>query len=276
MTWTATIYRVDDATTAERFGIRPRVLGGADGVWRSLRRGLPGLYARGWEGWLAGDGWRMQLSTWRDLAPTSRGAVDSIQVDVEGSGDPLPVLVDLCRRNDWHLFDDECGCFVDLDDPRSASWSSEQPASPPPPRSWAMLLVPEALRREFARREVVLVDLDGPPDPQADAPSRFPLGHADDVRARLDAALPDLRWTGRRGRLRSGHDRLDLQLRLGGLVDTLRLRVSGPGSAELIERICEPNGWSVYVPAEDTWAYVHPSSTPSAPLPDNVITLRPR
>jgi len=274
---TATIYRVDDASCAERFGIEPRVLGGAPGVWRRLRAGLPGLYARGWEGWLAGDGWRMQVSTWRHLTPSSRGAVDSIQVDVQGEGDPLPQLVQLCQSQGWSLFDDESGCFVDLDDPAGMSWNGEPPPPTPQPRTLAMMLVPDALRRELARREIVLLDLDGPADLDRDSTiARFPLGHADDVRDRIEAVIPGLRWFGRRGRASRDGTRLDLHLRPHGLIDTLRVSVSGPDADAWLAALCEANGWSALEPARREFCYLHATAREAAPpLPANVIALFP-
>ncbi|MCO4772701.1 MAG: hypothetical protein KDA24_21900 [Deltaproteobacteria bacterium] len=279
MARTATIYRVEDASRAERFGIEPQILGGATGVWKRLRRGLPGLYSRGWEGWLAGDGWKMQLSTWRQLLPSSRGAVDSIQVDVDGDGDPLPLLLELCLDQGWSLFDDETGCFVDLDDPAGMSWNGEPMPAPPPPRTLAMMLVPEALRREFSRREIVLLDLDGPPALDEDGPiHRFPLGHADDVREHLHAVMPPLRWFGRRGRAAVDGTRIDVYLRSSGLIDTLRISISGPDADDWLRRLCEPMGWSALEPALGDFPYLHETATelPPMELPSNVIALRPR
>lgn len=276
---TATIYRVEDAGRAERFGIEPQILGGASGVWRRLRSGLPGLYARGWEGWLVGDGWRMQVSTWRNLTPSSRGGVDSIEVDVQGDGDPVPVLVDLCRSQSWSLFDDAAGCFVDLDDTTGMSWHGAPLPVPLPARTLAMLLVPDALRRELSRREIVLMDLDRPPD--LDLPSmshRFPLGHADDIRERIVAALPGVSWFGRRGRMTMGGTRLDLHLRASGLIDTLRVSVSGPDADDWLRSLCEPNGWSALEPSHRTFPFLHETAREMLPLslPPNVIALRPR
>jgi len=277
---TATIYRVDDDTAAERYGIEPRVLGGSAGVWRRLRRGLPGLYARGWEGWLVGDGWRMHLSTWRHLLPSERGAVDSIQVDVDGEGDPLPLLVSLCREHGWSLFDDQSGCFVDLDDPAGMSWHGAPLEAASPRRSLAMLLVPEALRFELSRREVLLVDLDGPPPEErvANALPRFPLGHADDVRDALIESLPTLRFFGRRGRAVGDGLRVDVLLRSEGLIDTLRISVSGPRADEWLGALCEARGWSAWEPATDAFPYLHATAREVLPaeLPSNVIALRPR
>ncbi len=276
---TATIYRVEDATRAERFGVRPMVLGGANGVWQRLRKGLPGLYARDGEGWLAGAGWRMRLSTWRQFLPSSRGAVDSIEVDVEGSGDPLPVLVALCRQQGWSLFDDEAGCFVDLADPAGMSWNGEPLAAVPPPSTLAMMLWPPALRRELVRREIVLLDLDGPPNLDGEGPiHRFPLGHADDVRAHFVEVLPEMRWSGRLGRSAVDDMRMDVVLRATGLVDTLRISVSGLAVDEWLMRICEPVGWSALEPSIGEFSYLHETARepPPVELPPNVIALRRR
>ncbi len=276
---TATIYRVEDAGRAERFGIEPQILGGAPGVWRRLRRALPGLYARGWEGWIAGDGWRMKLSTWRCLMPSSRGGVDSIQIDVHGSGDPVPMLVKLCRAEDWSLFDDAADCFVDLDDTAGMSWHGAPLPGPSPLKTPITHLVADLLGFSSLRREVVLLDLDGPPGSGLPGSlRRFPLGYAADVRERIECALPDVRWIGRRGRVRSAGARMDLCLRTSGLIDTLRVSVCGPDADGWLRRICEPNGWSALEPHHRAFSFLHETARerPALSLPANVIALRPR
>ena len=282
MAWTATIYRVDDAAEAERYGISPRVLGGREGVWRQLRRRLPGLYCNGWEGWLVGDGWRMQLSLWWHMAPATRGGVDAIQVEVTGDGDPLGVLVDLCQQLDWELFDDETGCFVDLDDPAGASWTGAAPdAEQPVRRSLALMLVPSTLRRSW--REIVLYDLDGAPSRTGDELfARFPLGRAEDVRERIDVALPDTVWSGRRGRADLDGTRLLFHLKESGLIDTMRIWAAGPDADRWIQEVCEPNGWSAWDPKTATFGYLHATSQEAvvqelvARYPGNVIAFPTR
>ncbi len=259
MAWTATIYRVDDEASAERYGIEPRILGGTEAIWRRLRRVLPDLYCQGWEAWLVGDGWRMQFSLWSRMAPALRSGVDSIQVEVVGDGDPLGVLVTLCQKHDWCLFDDETGCFVDLEDPAGSSWSSGPAPDVPKRRSLAMMLVPESLRRDW--REVVLYDLDGAPERDGQGLfRRFPLGRAEDVRERIDAALPDTVWSGRRGRADLGSSRLLFHLKDRGLVDTMRIWAAGPDADEWIHALCEPTGWSAWEPASDTFGFLHATS----------------
>ena len=281
MAWTATIYRVDDAATAERYGIEPRTLGGCAAVWRRLRRHLPDLYCNGQDGWLVGDGWRMQLSLWWRLAPAVRSSVDAIQVDVVGDGDPLAVLVRLCRERGWCLFDDEAGCFVDLDDPVGSSWEGHGEDAPPARTSLALLLVPQALRRDW--REVVIYDLDGAPalDPEG-LFRRFPMGRAEDIRDRIDAALPDTRWAGRRGRADLETSRILVHIKEQGLVDTLRIWAAGPPSDGWAQALCEPNGWSAWDPASQTFTYLHATSQEAvvqelvARYPGNVIAFPTR
>ena len=281
MAWTATIYRVDDEADAERYGIEPRVIGGRDGVWRQLRRLLPGLYTNGWEGWLVGDGWRMQLSLWWRMAPAIRGGVDSIQVEVTGDGDPLAVLVTLCSQRGWCLFDDETGCFVDLDDPAGTSWEGSVEDLTPARRSLAVMLVPEALRRDW--REVVLYDLDGAPSrDDEDLFRRFPLGRAEDVRERIGAALPDTVWSGRRGRADVGGSRLLFHIKETGLVDTLRIWAAGPEADAWITALCEPNGWSAWDPTTQAFTTLHATSQEAvvqelvARYPGNVLAFPSR
>lgn len=285
MAWTATIWSVDDPGDAERFGIAPRVLGGAQGVWARLRRSLPGLYARGSDGWLAGEGWRMRLTTLFQLVPVARGAVDAVEVDVDGEGDPLPLLAQLCSVHGWSLFDDEAGCFVDLDDPAGTSW--EGPAATPPRPSLVARLVPRAFQPTFARREIVLLDLSGAPDVAGaeragpEALDRFPLGHADDVRERLLTALPGLAFSGRRGRLVADDGRLHVFVREVGLVDTLRLQVAGPAADPWLHAVCALAGWSAWDVGARRFCVLHQTAQEAlhaarrADLPDNVVLLRP-
>ncbi len=281
MAWTATIYRVDDEANAERYGIEPRILGGTEAVWRRLRPLLPGLYCHGWEGWVVGDGWRMQLSLWTRMAPAVRSGVDAIQIEVIGDGDPLGVLVDVCQETDWALFDDETGCFVDLDDPAGSSWVGGPAPALPQRRTLAMMLLPESLRRSW--REVVLYDLDGAPvqDDQG-LFRRFPLGRAEDVRERINTALPSAVWSGRRGRADLGASRVLFHLKERGLVDTMRIWVAGPDADAWISALCEPTGWSAWERASEAFGYLHPTSEEAvmqelvARYPGNVIAFPSR
>jgi hypothetical protein len=43
---------------------------------------------------------------------------------VRGTGNPLPVIVRLCRQNGWVAFDSAAGTFLDLEDPSPEGWES--------------------------------------------------------------------------------------------------------------------------------------------------------
>ena len=75
MGFNATIYRLDHARRRPGATIRPLVLGGTGTVRDRLRERLPGIYWSGYSGWIVGDGWRMEVSLWRRVAPATRGSV---------------------------------------------------------------------------------------------------------------------------------------------------------------------------------------------------------
>jgi hypothetical protein len=59
-----------------------------------------------------------------DAQLPSRGVVDSIGLHVRGTGNPLPVIVRLCRQNGWVAFDSAAGTFLNLENPSPEGWES--------------------------------------------------------------------------------------------------------------------------------------------------------
>jgi len=48
--------------------------------------------------------------------------IDTIGVRIVGDGDPIPILVRLCRTNGWVIFDNQAGDLINFDNNPSASW----------------------------------------------------------------------------------------------------------------------------------------------------------
>jgi hypothetical protein len=208
----------------------------------------------------------MEMTLWRRLAPVRGRTVDSVLVGVEGGGDPIAPLIHLCKRQGWLLLDDGSGEFVDLDRPSAETWEQV--------RSYAARRGPGGR----ARREVLVYDLDGPPCVEADLLyRRFPIGDADSVREVIADVLPEVVWSGRRGRARVDDTTLEFRVRSRGLVDTFSCRASGPEADTWIRRLCRPNGWSAYDLQRGDFAFVHDSSRELLPLwaveplPGNVV-----
>lgn len=265
MGWNVTMYKLDAAPAVAAAPFSPRVLGGTEDVRRRLTGGLPGLWWAGRSGRLVGQGWVMEMTLWRHLAPVRQGTVDSVLVDVEGGGDPIAPLVHLCKQQGWLLFDDGSGEFVDLDRPSEETWEQ-------------MRSLAERRLSTATRREVLVYDLDGPPRVDEDLLyRRFPIGDADGVRDMIADVIPEVVWSGRRGRGRVDGTTLDFRVRSRGLVDTFSFRVTGPHADDWIRRICDPHGWSGYDLDVGEFAFVHDSSRDQLPawavepLPLNVI-----
>jgi hypothetical protein len=266
MGWNVTIYKLDAPPVEAAAPFSPRVIGGTEDVRRRLVGGLPGLWWAGRAGRLVGEGWVMEMTLWRRLAPVRHGNVDSVNVDVEGGGDPIAPLIHLCKQQGWLLFDDGSGEFVDLDRPSEETWEQV--------RSYA----DRRARLGNQWREILVYDLDGPPLVDEDLLyRRFPIGDADGVRELIADVIPEVVWSGRRGRARVDDTLLDFRVRSRGLVDTFSFRINGPDADEWIGRLCEPHGWSGYDLQVGDFAFVHDSSRDHLPvwavepLPSNVI-----
>jgi hypothetical protein len=58
--------------------------------------------------------------------PDPDGPVEALMISVRGSGQPLPVIVKLCKANGWTLADAGAGEEIDLDNPSDAGWREFQ------------------------------------------------------------------------------------------------------------------------------------------------------
>ncbi len=53
---------------------------------------------------------------------TKEPQIDSIGVRVVGGGDPIPIIIELCRANGWVVFDNQKGDFIDMGSDPSDTW----------------------------------------------------------------------------------------------------------------------------------------------------------
>ncbi len=84
----------------------------AEAVRRAVSRALPGIE---WEEPVQGRYRGLSLAV--DVQLPSLGVVDSMALHLSGPGDPLPVVLRLCRQNGWVAFDSVAGDFLDLRNP---------------------------------------------------------------------------------------------------------------------------------------------------------------
>jgi hypothetical protein len=52
-------------------------------------------------------------------------AVDRVEVEVVGAGNPVPVLSHLCRVNGWFAYDVGEHVFLDPEEPRASGWEAK-------------------------------------------------------------------------------------------------------------------------------------------------------
>ena len=158
MSWDVLILHPDSAAAPAEGDPQLRPLGMADDVRRAVSRALPGIE---WDAPVLGSYRGAALSV--DVELPSKGVVDSFALHLRGLGNPMPVIVRLCRQNDWVAFDSAAGAFLDLASPSAEGWENgvlfraqtqalaqfhrqrERRAAPPPVRRL----------RSFGRRRLV-------------------------------------------------------------------------------------------------------------------------
>lgn len=119
MSWDVLILHPESASGPPEDRPRLKPLGMAEEVRRALSRALPGIdWTEPVQGIYDSRGYSIHVEL------PSRGVVDSVGLHVRGIGNPLPVIVRLCRQNGWVAFDSAAGTFVDLDNPSSEGWES--------------------------------------------------------------------------------------------------------------------------------------------------------
>jgi hypothetical protein len=119
VSWDVLILHPDSAAVSPEGHLQLRPLGMADDIRRAVSRSLPGIE---WDAPVQGSYRGAVLSV--DVELPSRGVVDSFALHLRGAGNPMPVIVKLCRQNGWVAFDSAAGTFLDLQDPSAESWAS--------------------------------------------------------------------------------------------------------------------------------------------------------
>ena len=84
--------------------------------------------------------------------PDPNAPVQSLLISVRGSGDPLPVLVKLCKDNGWSLTDTGNDEAIDLDNPSSEGWREFQGFRDRAAKSIAAESKPGFFSRLFGRK----------------------------------------------------------------------------------------------------------------------------
>jgi hypothetical protein len=119
VSWDVLILHPDSAAAPPDGDPQLRPLGLADEVRRAVSRALPGIE---WDAPVQGSYRGVAVSV--DVELPSQGVVDSVALHLRGLGNPMPVIVRLCRQNDWVAFDSAAGTFLDLKEPSPERWEN--------------------------------------------------------------------------------------------------------------------------------------------------------
>lgn len=119
MTWDVLILHPDSAAAPADGDPQLRPLGMADEVRRAVSRALPGIE---WDRPVQGSYRGAAVSV--DVELPSQGVVDSIALHLRGVRNPMPVVVRICRQNNWVAFDSAAGTFLDLKEPSAEGWET--------------------------------------------------------------------------------------------------------------------------------------------------------
>jgi hypothetical protein len=119
VTWDVLILHPDSAAAPPDGDPQLRPLGMADDVRRAVSRALPGIE---WDRPVQGSYRGAAVSV--DVELPSQGVVDSFALHLGGVRNPMPVVVRICRQNNWVAFDSAAGTFLDLQEPSEAEWVS--------------------------------------------------------------------------------------------------------------------------------------------------------
>jgi hypothetical protein len=119
VSWDVLILHPDSAAAPPDGDPQLRPLGLADEVRRAVSRALPGIE---WDAPVQGSYRGAAVSV--DVELPSQGVVDSVALHLRGLGNPMPVIVRLCRQNGWVAFDSAAGTFLDLKEPSAEGWET--------------------------------------------------------------------------------------------------------------------------------------------------------
>ncbi len=124
MSWDVLVLNADGAPTSLRDAGEnwtPKALGDAGTIRDMVSNCLPTIHwsAPDW-GRYMGDQFNIQFHL------PGLQAVNAFSLYVRGTGDPLGVIVHVCKANDWIAFDYSAGEMIDLENPSSTSWKEFQ------------------------------------------------------------------------------------------------------------------------------------------------------
>jgi hypothetical protein len=119
VSWDVLILHPDSAAAPPDGDPQLRALGLADEVRRAVSRALPGIE---WDAPVQGSYRGAAVSV--DVELPSQGVVDSVALHLRGLGNPMPVIVRICRQNNWVAFDSVAGTFLDLKEPSAEGWEA--------------------------------------------------------------------------------------------------------------------------------------------------------
>jgi hypothetical protein len=123
MSWDVLLYSADGtpgtlAALQEGDGVDLPVMGDAPAVRRALSVALPEVdwSDPGW-GRLEGTGFSIEFNVDRE------GPVTHVMLHVRGEGDPVTLIVALCKANTWRALDTVTGVCLDLENPSRKGWN---------------------------------------------------------------------------------------------------------------------------------------------------------
>ncbi|MES1241186.1 MAG: hypothetical protein ABUT39_06155 [Acidobacteriota bacterium] len=119
MSWDVLILHPDSAAPPPDGAPCLHPLGLAEDVRRAVSRALPGIE---WDAPVQGSYRGVAVSV--DVELPSQGVVDSFALHLRGLGNPMPVIVRICRQNGWVAFDSAAGAFLDLKEPSAEGWEN--------------------------------------------------------------------------------------------------------------------------------------------------------
>jgi hypothetical protein len=119
VSWDVLILHPDSAAAPPDGDPRLRPLGLADEVRRAVSRALPGIE---WDAPVQGSYRGVAVSV--DVELPSQGVVDSVALHLRGLGNPMPVIVRICRQNGWVAFDSAAGTFLNLKEATAERWEN--------------------------------------------------------------------------------------------------------------------------------------------------------
>lgn len=98
---------------------QPQSMGDPESVRKKITESFP---TTDWSDPTYGDFTNAGMSI--EIAIGDSADIDGVMMMVRGGGDPIPPIVDLCRRTGWKAIAD--GEFIDIDAPITSGWEEWQ------------------------------------------------------------------------------------------------------------------------------------------------------